>query len=341
MTQTMNTNSIVSNSFSTAKNEWQSAAGPLKIPLTNDYLFRALLQHNNHVLKGLICSLLHLLPSKVHSAVITNPIILGESINDKTFFLDISVTLNNNTLINLEMQVINERNWPERSLSYLGRTFDNLNAGADYSAVKPAIQIGILNFTLFPEYPEFYSSYQFMNTKNHTIYSDKMHLYVLNLTRIDLATKEDQQSHLDDWASIFKAATWEELKMIAKQDEFINEACSTIYQLSQEETIRLQCEAREDFYRRQRSVQSMLDAKISKIESLNITIEQQNATIEKQNTAIESKNVTIKNQNATIENQNTTIESQNTTIENQNTTIKELTDEIASLREQLNHPSKI
>lgn len=33
-----------------------------------------------------------------------NPIILGESINDKTFFLDISITLNDHTLINLEMQ---------------------------------------------------------------------------------------------------------------------------------------------------------------------------------------------------------------------------------------------
>ena len=180
-----------------------------------------------------------------------------------------------------------------------------------------------------------------MNIKNYTIYSDKMRLYVLNLTCIDLATEEDQQSHLDDWASLFKAATWEELKMIAKQDEFINEACSTIYQLSQEESIRLQCEAREDFYRRQRSVQSMLDANKSKIESLNADIVNKNATIEKQNADIESKNATIKKQNKTIENQNTTIENQNTTIENQNTTIKELTDEIASLREQLNRSSEM
>ncbi|MDE6185497.1 MAG: Rpn family recombination-promoting nuclease/putative transposase, partial [Lachnospiraceae bacterium] len=258
----------------------------------------------------------------------------GESINDKTFFLDISVTLNDHTLINLEMQVINERNWPERSLSYLSRTFDNLNSGADYSAVKPAIQIGLLDFTLFPEYPEFYSTYQFMNTKNFTIYSDKMCLSVLNLTRIDLATEEDQQYHLNDWASLFKATTWEELKMIAKQDEFINEASSTIYQLSQEETIRLQCEAREDFYRRQRSVQNMLDAKISKIESLNITIEDKN-------TIIENQNATIENQNATIENQNATIENQNATIENQNATIKEMADELASLRDQLSHASRM
>lgn len=258
---------------------WISASGPLTIPMTNDYLFRALLQRNNHVLKGLICSLLNLSSSEVKSVIITNPIILGESINAKTFLLDVSLTLNDNTLISLEMQVINEHNWPERSLSYLCRTFDNLNFGENYQSVKPAIQIGLLDFTLFPLYPEFYSTYQFLNVKNHTLYSDKLRLSVLNLTRIDLATTEDKACGLDQWASLFKASTWEELKMLAKQDDYINEASATIYQLSQEENIRLQCEAREDYYRRQRSVQSMLNEQDEKIKFYENTIKVRDNTI--------------------------------------------------------------
>lgn len=83
-----------------------SATGQLAIRMTNDYLFRALLQSNNHVLKGLISSLLDIPIDKVRSVIINNPIILGEAINEKTFFLDIALTLNDNTLINLEMQVI-------------------------------------------------------------------------------------------------------------------------------------------------------------------------------------------------------------------------------------------
>jgi len=61
-----------------------SATGLLAIPMTNDYLFRALLQRNNKVLKGLICALLHLDPSDVSSVVIANPIELGNAIDDKT-----------------------------------------------------------------------------------------------------------------------------------------------------------------------------------------------------------------------------------------------------------------
>lgn len=275
----------ISTTSTSTNGEWLSATGPLTIPMTNDYLFRALLQRNNYVLKGLICSLLQLSPQAIHSVVINNPILLGESIDDKTFFLDISVTLNDDTLINLEMQVINEYNWPERSLSYLCRTFDNLNSGAEYTTVKSAIQIGLLDFTLFPEHPEFYSTYQFMNVKNHTIYSDKLRLSVLNLTRIDLASEEDLIYHIDYWASLFKATTWEELKMLAEQNEFIANASSTVYQLSQDEMIRLQCEAREDYYRRQRSVQHQMD--------------KQNELIDSQQTTIDS----LRNENASLHNE--------------------------------------
>ena len=101
-------------------------SGPLVIPMTNDYLFRALLQRNNAVLKSLICSLLHLTAEEVSTAEITNPIELGTSFTDKTFILDVKVHLNNLAIINLELQVINQHNWVERSLSYLCRSFDTL-----------------------------------------------------------------------------------------------------------------------------------------------------------------------------------------------------------------------
>ena len=78
--------------------------------MTNDYLFRVLLQRNNYVLKGLICSLLHMDESEITSVVITNPILLGETIDEKQYVLDINVMMNHDRLINLEMQVVNQKN---------------------------------------------------------------------------------------------------------------------------------------------------------------------------------------------------------------------------------------
>ena len=161
--------------------------GPLDIPMTNDYLFRALLQQNNRVLKALICALLHLDPESVQDVSVENPIELGKSYEEKELILDIKALLNGNMIINLEMQVVNEHNWKERSLCYLCRSFDNLNRGMDYSETKPAVQIGILNFSLFPQAPEFYANYYMMNEKTYHKYSDKIRLAVVDLTQIDRA----------------------------------------------------------------------------------------------------------------------------------------------------------
>jgi len=262
------------------KNLFQSATGPVTIPMTNDYLFRALLQRNNNVLKGLLCSLLQLKEEQIKSVVITNPIVLGEAIDEKDFFLDINLILNNNSIINLEMQVINEHNWPKRSLSYLCRSFDNLNKGMKYEDVRPAIQIGLLDFTLFPEHPEFYATYQFLNVKTFTKYSDKLRLSVLDLSQIPLATYEDKACGLDHWAALFKATTWEEIKTLAQNNKYISEASETIYQLTQEQQIRLQCEAREDYFRRQRSQDDRIANVIADNKKLTAQNEKLTARIE-------------------------------------------------------------
>ena len=203
--------------------------GPIAILMTNDYLFRALLQRNNNVLKGLISALLHLSPADIASVEITNPVELGKKVDAKDFILDIKVVMNDYTIINLEMQVINEHNWTDRSLSYLCRSFDHLEEGKPYTAVRPVIQIGLLNFTLFPDHPEFYATHQFLNVKNYTLYSDKLRLSVLNLTHTDLATEEDKHYQIDYWASLFKSTTWEELKMLAENNEYIRQASETVY----------------------------------------------------------------------------------------------------------------
>ena len=238
------------------KNTSIPQSGALIVPMTNDYLFRALLQRNNLVLRGLICALLHMEETDISSVIITNPIRLGDSIDNKTFILDINVILNQHHIINLEMQVVNLNNWQDRSLSYLARNFDHLKKGEDYKLTHPVIQIGLLYYTLFPEHPEFYSSYQFLNVKNHTLYSDKWRISVLDLSRIDLATEEDRQYQLDYWAALFKAKTWEELQMLAQDNHYFKEASETVYELTQEERIRQQCLAREDYNRTMKGIEN-------------------------------------------------------------------------------------
>ena len=258
------------------------ATGPILYNMTNDYMFRAILQKNKKVLKGLICSLLHLQPNEITSVDITNPIELGASIEAKDFVLDITVLLNNNALINLEMQVQNELNWKDRSLVYLCRSFDQLYVGEDYSVAKPAIHIGFLCFTPFKDHPEFYAKYKLMNIKNHQVYSDKFELRVVDLKHIELATEEDKQYQIDHWASLFMAKTWEDLKMISQENEFMQEAKETLYELNADETIRQQCLARRDYYRTQNNYKKLIDEQAEKIDKLEERVDEQAEKIEEQ-----------------------------------------------------------
>lgn len=286
----------------------QSASGRVEIPMTNDYLFRAFLQENNKALKGLISSLLHLKPEEIFSATIENPIELGKSVTAKDFFLDVKVSLHDGTIINLEMQVVNEHNWPERSMSYLCRTFDNINKGKGYSEVKPVIQIGLLDFTLFPDRPEFYATYKLLNVKNYKIYSDKLRISVLDLTHTELATDKDKNWQLDRWAALFKSKTWEEIKMLAQDNEYIGDASATIYKLTREEEIRLQCEAREDYFRRQRSNKHLYEKVCQEKEALEKTVaeqgvalEEKDATIAEISTALVEKDAALEEKDAALE----------------------------------------
>ncbi len=221
-----------------------TATGKVRYKLTNDYLFRAVLQKSQKALRGLVGALLSLQQEDIEAVEITNPIILGEQIDEKTLILDIKILLNNKTVLNIEMQITDNQDWEERSLVYLCRAFDETVRGGNYMDMKEAIHIGILDYTLFPEYPEFYGKYQMMNVRNHHVYSDKFKLYVLDLTQAERATQEDHENTLYQWAKLFKAETWEEIKMLARENEYIEEAAVTMYDVSAEENIRLQCEAR-------------------------------------------------------------------------------------------------
>lgn len=97
----------------------KEATGVIAYNMTNNYMFRFILQKNEKVLKGLICSLLHLKPEQIKKIEILNPINLAGDVTGKEFILDINILLNDDTQINLEMQNENEHNWTERSLSYL------------------------------------------------------------------------------------------------------------------------------------------------------------------------------------------------------------------------------
>lgn len=144
-----------------------------------------------------------------------------------------------------------------------------------------AIHIGFLDYTLFKKCTDFYATYKLINAKNHHVYSDNFILSVIDLSQIDLATDEDWKYHIDYWASLFKASTWEDIRMLASKNEYLNEASKTIFQLSADEQIRKRCRDREEYYQDLRNYEREIE-KMRKIISENhATILEKDSIIEK------------------------------------------------------------
>lgn len=318
----------------------QNATGKIDYPLTNDYMFRAVLQKNTRVLKGLSAALLHLRAEDILSADILNSIELGESLNARTFVLDVKVLLNNSIVINLEMQVINQAFWKDRSLSYLCSIFSNLEKGDNFSQVMPAYHIGIVDFSPFPDYPEFYATHKMMNVKKHYIYNDKFTLNVLDLNRIELATDEDKAYQIDYWARLFKAKTWEDLKMIAQRNEIFRETCDAVFTLNQDDKVRYWCEAVEEGKRIERTYQAEIAEKNNTIETVTEERDAAISVIAEQKTAIAERDSTIAEKDSVIAEQKTAIAEKDSAMAEKDSLIAEKDAIIARLMAEMEKSGK-
>ena len=197
--------------------------------MRNDYMFHAVLQKNEEVLRNLLATLLEMDEADIVSCHIENPIELGKEIEGKDCILDVKIKLNDARIINIELQVYKQTYWTNRSLLYWARAYDSIKSGQDYGMLFPTYHIGILDFTLFEEHPKFMAKYQILD--------------------VDAKDQSETDKKILKWAGIFKAETLEELEQLARGEEVFENMVVTMKKLSEDEKIRMQCEAREDYER--------------------------------------------------------------------------------------------
>lgn len=281
---------------------FEKAFGEIRYSFRNDFIFRATLQKNKSILKGLISSLLGISEESILSLELQNPIDLGRAVNDKDFILDIKMILNNSVVIDLEMQVVNYHNWPERSLVYLCRCYDNLKSGEDYKDTKGAVNIGIVDFDLFPEYPELYSNYVLTNVNEQyrNVYTDKFRISVLNLKHIDKATEKDKKDGIEYWARLFAARTWEDVKMLAMENKTMKEAAESLYVYNEDQMAREYARAREDAIHREYTMAMRMEELTTATEELT----QQKEKLTQQKEKLTQQTVKLTNELDKLEKEN-------------------------------------
>lgn len=183
----------------------------LQYTFKTDTLFKMLFVKHEDLLKKLVAALLGISVDSIQQFTVQNPDILPENLEDKFCRLDINMIVNNQ-LVDLEIQVCNEGDYPERVMYYWAREFSSaLPAGEGYSVLPRTIIISIIDFNLF-SCTEYNSFFQPLEVTRHTLLSDKMGFHFFELKKLPNDITEDDPLLL--WLSLFKAETEEELKRI-------------------------------------------------------------------------------------------------------------------------------
>ena len=208
-----------------------------------DFAFKELMA-DKIVRIGFIAAVLAVPAGNIRSAVILNTELQRTHPEDKPGILDVRICLNDETEIDIEIQINPLSIWADRSLFYLSKMYAaQISAGDSYRLLKKCISISILDFRLFTDSGEFYSCFHIREDTRHTLYTDKMEFHVIELPKLPEELKEDS-SDLLLWAKFLNAERKEEFEMLAEKNEEIRKAYERLQVMSQDEKKRMEYETR-------------------------------------------------------------------------------------------------
>ena len=93
--------------------------------------------------------------------------------------------------------------------------------------------------------------------------------------------------------------------MLAENNEYLKEATETVYEISQEEQIRMQCEAREDYNRRMLGIGRLLAKQTRELKEQAAIIAEKDSALAERDSALAEQAALIASLKAQLESQNT------------------------------------
>jgi len=191
-----------------------------------DTLFKILFVKYPDLLKRLVAELLNIQIVSIGEFIITNTEIPPEALKEKFCRLDIHMTINGQH-VDLEVQVADDHDYPERTLFYWARDYSSaLGTGQQYIKLPRTVIISIINFELF-DCEDFHSQFETLEVTRHTRLTDRMCLHYFELPKVPFSDSVDNELRL--WLSLFKADTEEDLKCLERLEVPFVEQAITAY----------------------------------------------------------------------------------------------------------------
>ena len=174
----------------------------------NDFIFQKLFgeKGDEEQLLSLLNAILYpTLGSKLVSLEISEHTrLVADIIGNKTGILDIMAFTDDNTWINVEVQLRDSGNMERRSLFYCSCSYSRfLQAGQDYSELPKVISINIVDFECNP-LEDFHTIFHIWEDSNRYKLTDALEIHFIDLTKfVKLAKKDLKNDPLHRWLTYF------------------------------------------------------------------------------------------------------------------------------------------
>ena len=188
---------------------------------TNDYVFSRIFGYrkNWELLKDLLEAILPDIKIKKIKFVIQYTLD-KDTVKNRGAVLDVLAELNDDTLVNIEMQMTDYENTIERSVFYDSGIYrEGLVKNEDFKDAKRVIGIWILGYNIFEEGP-FHEIARLKRNYENRLLTDKIELHYIQLPKFKDKCKRISNK-LEEWLTFIINDDVEEIKMIdnAKKNE--------------------------------------------------------------------------------------------------------------------------
>ena len=205
-----------------------------KITLRNDYAFKRVfgVEENKDVLQDLLECILDIPPESISGLELLDKEFHKDSINDKTGVLDVKLRLKNNTIIDIEIQNSWHFDFPERTLYYWSKMYNEaIKQGQDYTKLPKCITINLIGKG-FDKNKRLHNKYLVLEKDTKEPLASKLEIHILNLEKARLVKegqcKDNKAKRLLNWLKFIETDDREVRKMLEQESPTMKKANAAI-----------------------------------------------------------------------------------------------------------------
>ena len=205
-----------------------------KITLRNDYAFKRIFgtEENTDILQNLLECILDILPENIAGLELLDKEFHKEILTEKLGILDIRLRLKDKTIINIEIQNRWRGDFPERSVYYWSKMYnESIKQGQDYTNLPKCITINLIGKG-FNKNKRLHNKYFLMEKDTKEPLFSKLEIHIINLETAKLLDesnyKDIKTKRLLSWLKFIETDDREVRKMLAQNSKTMKKANAAI-----------------------------------------------------------------------------------------------------------------